>query len=85
MDNVNKKNLRPELRQKIKEIGVRIKQIRIEKHATQQHLAFSINADKSLISGIECGYFENITLLTVMRIAVALDVEINNLLMTDGH
>lgn len=79
MEEIDKRQLSPIMQQKIGEIGQRIKRIRTEKKVTQQTLAFCVGADKGLVSEIERGYCKNITLLTIMRIAMALEVELNQL------
>lgn len=71
-DEINKAEISIKVSEKIKEIGNRIKNNRIEKHLTQQDLAYYCCSDKCLISEIERGTARNITLFTLFKIAKVL-------------
>lgn len=55
-------------------VGERIKALRLGKQMTQNDLASQCNFDKASMSRIESGK-TNITILTLKRIATALDVD----------
>lgn len=65
-------------REILKRIGKRIAEIRKEKGITQQELASICNYEKSNMSRIEAGR-TNMTVLTLEKIAEALDVELTDL------
>lgn len=62
-----------------KEIGLRIKEFRKTKNMQQQDLAAACNFEKSNMARIESGRV-NITIGTLLKIAIALDEPINDLL-----
>lgn len=62
-------------------IGRNIKRIRIEKHITQQQIAYlADNMERSTISNIECFNCDNITLKTLLRICIILDVKLEDII-----
>lgn len=73
-DELNKVEISVKVSSKIKEIGNRIRCNRIEKHLTQQDLAYYCCSDKCLISEIERGTAKNITLFTLFKIASVLEL-----------
>lgn len=62
-----------EINQLLWKVGANIKRIREEKHVKQQDLAAMCNYEKSNFSKIESGE-TNITLKTLNKIAVALEI-----------
>lgn len=62
-----------------KGIGLRIKELRKSKNMQQQDLAAACNFEKSNMARIESGRV-NFTIGTLLKIALALDEPINNLL-----
>ena len=64
----------------LKQIGLRIKQIREEKGITQQELASLCNFEKSNMSRIESGG-TNMTVYTLHKIANALEVNLAHLMV----
>lgn len=62
-----------------REIGLRIKEIRRSKNMQQQDLAASCNFEKSNMARIESGRV-NVTIGTLLKIALALDVPVLNLI-----
>ena len=60
------------------ELGARIKKIRVEKNITQYQLAINCEFEKASMSRIESGQI-NITILTLLRISIALDVSMADL------
>lgn len=61
-----------------KQIGSTIKEIRKEKNIQQQDLAAACNFEKSNMARIESGNV-NVTVGTLLKIAFALDISINEL------
>lgn len=55
------------------EFGLYIKKLRIIKKLTQEDLAFSVNLDRTYISGIERGK-RNVSLINILKLALALNV-----------
>ncbi len=62
----------------LKHIGTNIKNIRESKGISQQKLAADCNFEKSNMSRIEAGN-TNPTIITLYKIAVALDVDISDI------
>ena len=62
-----------------KETGLRIKELRKSKNMQQQDLAAACNFEKSNMARIESGRV-NVTIGTLLKIALALDEPINELL-----
>jgi transcriptional regulator with XRE-family HTH domain len=60
-------------------LGAKIKEIRRRKEMTQNELAIRCNFEKASMSRIEAGK-TNITVLTLRKISLALEVEITELL-----
>lgn len=56
-------------------LGARIKELRLKKGMTQIELAIQCNFEKASMSRIEAGK-TNITVLTLRRISMALDIDI---------
>jgi putative transcriptional regulator len=63
----------------LKELGVRIRMIRLSKDMTQYQLAINCNFEKSSMSKIESGQ-TNLTYITLHRISKGLDVHVRELL-----
>ncbi len=62
-------------------IGKNIKRIRGEKKITQQQIAYlADNMERSTISKIECFQCDNITLNTMVRICVVLEVKLEDII-----
>ncbi len=59
----------------LKELGKKIKEIRLSKKIRQNEIAYRCNFDKSSYNNIEAGK-RNITILNLLKIANALEVEI---------
>lgn len=58
------------------DIGIWVKQLRLEHRLTQEGLAYKSGVSSSVLKGIESGR-ENFTIETLMAIAQALDVRLN--------
>ncbi len=82
-DEINKKEIAIRVVDRIKEIGSRVKECRINAKMTQQDLAFFCFSDKSVMSDIETGKAKNITLMTIFKISCVLNVTENYLLTGD--
>mgnify|MGYP003340573576 FL=1 len=65
----------------LKAVGANIRQLRMEKGLTLEQLGGDIGLDKSNMHRIEQG--RNITILTLLKIAVFLDTDPHELLLTD--
>lgn len=74
MDEINLKEACKMVSCKVSEIGLRVKEARISRKITQQDLAFYCFMDKGQVSALERGYSGNVTLLTIFRISLALDI-----------
>jgi len=61
-------------------LGENIKKYRLKNGLTQEKLAQRSNVTHSSMSKIEAGFNDNPRIKTVQRIAVALDVTVNDLL-----
>jgi len=59
-------------------LGARIRKLRLKKDMTQNELAMLCNFEKASISRIESGQ-TNMTILTMVKISKALDVDIKDL------
>jgi transcriptional regulator with XRE-family HTH domain len=59
-------------------VGERIREIRVQKNLSQQDLAAKCNFEKSNMSRLEAGKV-NCTLSTINKVAIALDVKIEEL------
>jgi transcriptional regulator with XRE-family HTH domain len=68
----------------LKDLGSRIRVIRLSKDMTQNQLAINCNFEKSSMSKIESGQ-TNLTYLTLHRISKGLDVHVSKLLPLDGQ
>ena len=69
--------MKPE--KQLENFGLRLKELRLKKNLTQEILAASANLDRTYISGCERG-IRNISLLNILKLAEALDVEPASLL-----
>jgi transcriptional regulator with XRE-family HTH domain len=63
-------------------IGKRVKESRTEKELTQQDLAFYSNTERSTISRIERFNFENISIKTLLKIAIVLEMNLQDFFLT---
>jgi putative transcriptional regulator len=63
----------------LKELGDRIRMIRLGKDMTQNQLAINCNFEKSSMSKIESGQI-NLSYITLHRISVGLDIHVRELL-----
>ena len=63
----------------LKDLGARIRKIRLSKDMTQNQLAINCNFEKSSMSKIESGQ-TNLTYITLHRISKGLDVPVKHLL-----
>jgi transcriptional regulator with XRE-family HTH domain len=79
MEEINMKTVFGSLRDKINDIGIRVKEVRKKRGLTQQELAFYLLTDKCLISELERGHCNNITALTLIKIAEVLEVDVDYL------
>jgi len=59
-------------------LGARIRKLRLKKDMTQNELAMLCNFEKASMSRIESGQ-TNMTILTIIKISNALDVDIKDL------
>lgn len=57
-------------------IGKKVKELRDKRKLTQLHLAIDLETDKCMISAIERGVYNNITILTLSKLAEYFSVEI---------
>ncbi len=64
---------------KLKEFGLRLKQLRIERNLTQEKLAFKGDFDRNYIGMLERGE-RNPSLLNLIRLSDALSIKLNELL-----
>lgn len=71
---INKREIAKSVAKRTLDIGIRVRLLRKQKDFTQQDLAFYSFSDKSLISDIERGLSNNITLFTLFKIASVLGV-----------
>jgi putative transcriptional regulator len=62
----------------LKELGSRIRLIRLSKDMTQNQLAINCNFEKSSMSKIESGQV-NLSYITLHRISIGLDINIREL------
>ena len=59
-------------------VGQKIKQMRTKLNCTQEELAFKVGVDRSYMGFVERGE-KNPTLLTMMKIAIALKIPVKEL------
>jgi len=63
----------------LKDFGVHLKNIRVQKNITQEQLALLCDLDRTYISGIERGK-RNLSLINLYKIAESLDIHPSELL-----
>jgi len=80
MEEIDLKEVSDILAIRIIDIGNIIRKKRIQAGITQQTLAFYILNDKGMISNIERGACNNITIYTLIKIAKVLDMDIKELI-----
>ncbi len=68
-----------ESKEYLKKLGERIRKIRKEKHIKQVDLGYQIDVEKPNMARIEAGG-NNLTVLTLRKIAAALEVDASELL-----
>lgn len=66
----------------LKSVGKKIKSIRLKKGLRQNEVAYRCNFDKSSYNNIEAGK-RNITIFTLYKIAKALEVSVESLLVQE--
>lgn len=66
----------------LKQIGIKIKELRIEANLSQEKLAFAAELDRTYIGSVERGE-RNISLINTKKIAKALNIKITDLLDID--
>lgn len=65
-------------------MGYRIKEVREQKHMTQEELAERSGVSRGTISALENGSMRNTGSKTLLRIASALGVSIDHIFFADG-
>lgn len=80
LEEINVKDAEKLTYETLKTIGKNIKRIRLERQLTQNDVGFLSYMDKSLISSLERGNYQNITLLSINKLLILFDIEINELL-----
>ncbi len=68
----------------LKEFGVHLKAIRLEKNLSQEKLALIANLDRTYISGIERGV-RNISLINIFKLSEALELPPSELFKFGDH
>ena len=63
----------------LKDFGIHLKNIRVQKNITQEQLAHLCELDRTYISGVERGK-RNISLINLYKIASSLDIHPSELL-----
>lgn len=77
-----KARFRNELSSSIIVIGRNLKRVRLEKKMTQQELAEKADRmERATISNIECYNCDNITLNTLVRICMVLEIKVEDLII----
>ena len=66
----------------LKQIGIRIRELRIEANLSQEKLAFAAELDRTYIGSVERGE-RNISLINTNKIAKALNIKVTELLDID--
>lgn len=77
---ISKKQAEQITKDEIKKIGFNLKTLRLKNKYTQSDVAFYTFSDKSMISALERGVCKNITLLSLTRIALLFNIEVEDLL-----
>lgn len=78
-DEINKKEMTVLISKKIVSIGLKAKNRRLELNLTQFNLAVDSDCSMSVISKLDRGIASGITLGTLMKIAFALDMTVDEL------
>lgn len=60
-------------------LGYKIKELREELHMTQEQLSKKANVSRTIISGLESGAIKITTTGTLLKIAKALNVKVNDI------
>jgi transcriptional regulator with XRE-family HTH domain len=71
-------------REELKEFGKRLREFRLRKGYSQEKLAEIAKLHRNYIGMVERGE-RNITLLNIKKLARALDIEVSELLETNGN
>jgi transcriptional regulator with XRE-family HTH domain len=66
-------------KEKLRIVGINIKRLRKENRLTQADVAFHIHSDKSLISSLERGITKNIEYLSLIRISIFFNIDVESL------
>ncbi len=67
----------------LRKLGENLRKYRIEKELSQEKLAFKSDLDRTYISGIERGE-RNISVITLKKIAEALNVDVTKMFVENG-
>lgn len=82
MEEIDLKRVSELLEEKIILIGENVRRLRVEANVTQQTLAFYILSDKGVISNLERGNCNNITVHTLIKIAEVFQIDVDDLFKT---
>lgn len=85
MKEIDLKRVSKLLQEKIVQIGNNVKQKRGELGMTQQSLAFYILTDKCVISNLERGNCTNVSVHTLIKIAEAFDIDVDDLILVSSE
>lgn len=64
-------------------LGYKIKKLREDLHMTQEQLSKKANVSRTIISGLESGTIKITTTGTLLKIAKALNVKVNDIFFDD--
>lgn len=65
-----------------KQVGLRIKEIRLSKHLSQEECSFNIGLDRTYWSSVECGK-RNISIINLNKICISFGITLKDFFDSD--
>lgn len=65
-----------------KQVGLRIKEIRLSKHLSQEECAFNVELDRTYWSSVECGK-RNISIINLNKICISFGISLKEFFDSD--
>lgn len=65
-----------------KQVGLRIKEIRLSKHLSQEECSFNVGLDRTYWSSVECGK-RNISIINLNKICISFGITLKNFFDSD--
>lgn len=65
-----------------KQVGLRIKEIRLSKHLSQEECSFNVGLDRTYWSSVECGK-RNISIINLNKICISFGITLKDFFDSD--